>query len=265
MANPHQLAYCSAPPFYSTQIDVACGFTAHDVKTRATKAAYIIVLVFNQILHFYCIYFRMSDIEEDCGDLSCYSSHPSEYTFSSGKLKKLHFCAKSCKKNKRGKNCFQKIYSTLNPKAVYLICPPDCQFVKKFPEVMHRCLTLAPEETLVGGLPFIDTMKEKLRGQSWETSFTPMIKYLSGRRSPCLDDYKEIKSSDSLFSVTIGKTTDSNTVMIIDSFISRLKKSAIKLFPDMVCGFDVEGQQSHKTQQGHIPAILRRFWRSTFQ
>ncbi len=47
VSNQHQLAYSSAPPFYSAQIDVACGFLAHDVRQRVTKAAYILVIVCN--------------------------------------------------------------------------------------------------------------------------------------------------------------------------------------------------------------------------
>ena len=47
VSNQHKLAYTSAPPFYSAQMDVACGFLAYDVKHRVTKSAYLLVIVCN--------------------------------------------------------------------------------------------------------------------------------------------------------------------------------------------------------------------------
>ena len=133
----------------------------------------------------------MSDYEEKM-DLSIYSSHPSEYTYSFGKLKKMHFCDSSCTKKNLGQKCFQNLYKEITPKYVWHMCPPDCQIKIRYPTLKHVPLRVgASEECLVGELPFLDQMRFKLENSevSWKDSLMSVIDFLSMYRSPCYLDY----------------------------------------------------------------------------
>ena len=56
---------------------------------------------------------------EEKMDLSIYSSHLSEYTFSFSKLKKMHICSSSCTKKNPGQKCYQDLYKEIVPKHVW--------------------------------------------------------------------------------------------------------------------------------------------------
>jgi len=201
----------------------------------------------------------MADYEEKI-DLSIYSSHPSEYTFSFSKLKKMHFCSSNCTKKNPGQKCFQDLYKEIVPKHVWHICPPDCQIKNRYPTLKHVALKVgATEECLVEELPFLDQMRFKLENSevSWKSSLLSVMDFLSIYRSPCFLDYEAMEEENSIFSVTIGSTPEIDIAETISNFIAKVKSSglAVSPIPSVLCAFDVEGQRSH-ADSAVIPAKI---------
>ena len=167
-------------------------------------------------------------------NFSIYSAHPNEYTFPTSELKKIHFCNDSCQRKNPGSKCFKYVYRAFSPKEVQHLCPPNCQFTKVYPEIPHVSLNVgAEEETLVEGLPFLDSVKIKLCSteDSWGEEFKNMFKLLSAVRSPSLADLEDLDEVGSIFSITIGKTTVDEMKKILEQFHEALLLNAKAFFP----------------------------------
>ena len=194
-------------------------------------------------------------------NFSIYSAHPDEYTFPVSKLKKIHLCSDTCQKRNPGSKCFKYVYRAFSPKKVQHLCPPNCQFTRTYPEIPHVSLNVgAEEETLVEGLPFLDSVKMKLSSteDSWGEEFKNVFKLLSVSRSPSLVDLEELDELGSIFSITIGRTDVDEMGKILKLFHETLLSKAKAFYPmlDFYCGLDVEGQRSHAKAQGKVPAKL---------